>query len=114
MSKKVEKLPVAEKLDVPEPTQPSPQELLAKVKFKPQALVWENFHAKQPDYDRWIYLWCAFGKLSQNIFVTYRNALGQYDLPHPTKQFPAHAWSYADNPQADEKASVEPAEQPKQ
>ena len=82
------------------------QEALAAIKFKPQALVWENFHAKQPEFDRWVYLWCAFGKLGQNIYVTYRNALGQYELPHPTKQFPAHAWAYADNPIPEEQANV--------
>lgn len=109
MSDKIEKIPVIEELDVPKP-QPTPQELLAQVKFKPQALIWENFHAKQPDFDRWIYLWCAFGKIGQNIFVTYRNIMGQYDLPHPTKQFPAHAWAYADNPIADENASAIPNE----
>lgn len=106
MSKKVEKLPIQEQKDPPAPTQ---QELMAAIKFKPQALVWHNFHAEQPEYDRWIYLWCAFGRMCQNIYVTYRNALGQYDLPHPTKQFPAHAWAYADNPIPEEVNAV-PAE----
>ena len=102
----VEKLPqeeVAQKLDVPAPTQ---EDLLKMIKFKPSVLIWENFHVKQPEFDRWIYLWCSFGKLGQNIFVTYRNSLGQYDLPHPTKQFPAHAWAYADNPVVEEQVNA--------
>lgn len=77
----------------------SPEEALKAITFHPQVLQWENFHVKQPERDRWLYLWCAFGKIEQNIYVTYRNALGHYDLSHPTKQFPAQAWAYADNPE---------------
>ena len=74
------------------------EDLFKKVVFKPGALIWNNFHVEQPQPDRWIVLWCAFGKLCQNLYITYRNQLGHYELPHPTKHFPAQAWAYIDNP----------------
>ena len=87
-----------------ERAQENPEDLLKKVKFKPSVLIWENFHAKQPEPNRWIYLWCGLGSISQNIFLTYRDSLGQYDLPHPTKKYPAHAWAYAENPVVQEES----------
>jgi hypothetical protein len=85
-----------------QPTQEEINEMIKNIKYKPQALVWHNFNLEQPVVDRWIYLWCPFGKLHQNIFVTHRDLTGNYDLPHPTKRFPAYAWAYADNPEVEQ------------
>lgn len=103
MKKQTAKLPVLKEVasqEITPPTQEEVQAMMSKIHYKPQGLVWHNFHAQQPLPDRWILIWCAFGKLTQNLYVVHRNALGHYDLPHPTKNFPLQAWAYIDNPEA--------------
>ena len=79
-----------------------PQELMKRIQFKPAALVWHNFAEKHPDPDRWVLLWCNLGRIAQNFFVSFRDASGNYELPHPTKQYPARAWAYIELPAVDE------------
>jgi len=86
-----------------------PQELLKRIMFKPAALGWKNFNQEQPGLGRWFILWCNLGPIAQNLFLSYRDNLGNYDLPHPTKQYPAQAWAYIDFPEVDQK-SLETAE----
>jgi hypothetical protein len=88
------------KLDVREPTPEQIEQSLSKIEYKPSALVWKNFRVEQPDVDRWFVLWCPMGRISTNLFMCYRDGLGNYDLPHPTKRYNAFAWAYIDNPEA--------------
>lgn len=95
------KLPKKEEqaVEIKQPTQEEINAMLKKIQYKTQGLVWHNFHVEQPQQDRWILIWCAFGRLTQNLYVCFRNALGHYELPHPTKHFPLQAWAYIDNPE---------------
>lgn len=79
-----------------------PKELLKKLVYKPATLVWKNFSVEQPQADRWFLMWCNLGKIAPNLYVSYRDAQGNYELPHPTKQYPAQAWAYIDNPEIDQ------------
>lgn len=75
------------------------QELTKKLVFEPSKLEWVNFGEKHPEVDRWVLMWCNLGKIGANFFVTYRDASGHYDLPHPTKHYPGQAWAYLSLPQ---------------
>lgn len=113
--------PVQSKPDIKQDTPPvDPQELIKRIIFKPTAFIWNNFAQKQPDIDRWVILWCNLGNLANNLFLTFRDAAGNYDMPHPTKQYPVRAWAYINLPEVDkehmEKAKkelVEEAKKPK-
>jgi hypothetical protein len=90
---KIEKLDIAKS-----PTPEEIQQMLLSLKYLPGVLDWKNFQAEPPEQDRWMIIWCNFGTLSQNFFVTYRNSVGQFELPHPTKHFPVHAYAYLSIP----------------
>lgn len=94
-----------------------PKELLKRIVYKPSALVWKNFNAEQPQIDRWILIWCNMGRIAPNLYLSYRDSQGNYDLPHPTKPYPAQAWAYVDVPEMDQeelkKAQAELEEQAK-
>lgn len=81
-----------------------PKEVMKRLVYKPAALVWENFQQKQPNPDRWVVLWCNLGRIAPNLILTYRDATGNYDLPHPTKAYPAQAWAYIDLPEVNQEA----------
>lgn len=99
MSKKNKIIEMQQEAKVEQPTQEQVMEALKKIEYKPSALVWVNFNVRQPDPDRYFYLYCPMGKIAQNIYACYRDALGNYELPHPTKRYNAQAWAYADNPE---------------
>jgi hypothetical protein len=80
-----------------------PQEILKRIMFQTSKLEWVNFAQRTPESDRWIVIWCNLGRLSPNLFITYKDATGNYEMPHPTKQYPARAWAYIDIPLVDEK-----------
>lgn len=101
-----------------EATPIDPQELLKRILFKPGVLVWKNFNTEQPGLNRHIIIWCNLGPLTQNLFISFRDNLGNYDLPHPTKVYPVQAWAYIDLPEADPQSIVDAereirAQQPK-
>lgn len=79
-----------------------PKEIMKRLNYKPAALVWKNFQNEQPNPDRWVVLWCNLGRISPNLILTYRDATGNYDLPHPTKAYPVQAWAYIDLPEVDQ------------
>lgn len=78
-----------------------PQELIKRIIFKRTTFVWNNFAQTQPDFDRWVLLWCNLGNLANNLFLTFRDASGHYEMPHPTKQYPVKAWAYVSLPEVD-------------
>lgn len=80
-------------------TQEEIMEILKQIQYKEGSLQWINFNLRQPDPDKWFLLYCPMGKIAQNIYVCYRDVLGNYDLPHPTKKFNAQAWAYIENPE---------------
>ncbi len=72
---------------------------LVKIEFETSKLVWHNFRKEQPEVDRPFVLFCPMGTITPNLFITHRDAIGNYDLPHPTKRYNATAWAYIDIPQ---------------
>lgn len=96
----MEKLPQTPILMAPEGV--DPKEILKRLVYKPSALVWKNFQVEQPSPDRWVIIWCNLGRIAPNFLLTYRDAMGNYDLPHPTKAYPVQAWAYIDLPCVDE------------
>ena len=84
-----------------EDTPLDPQEIMKRIVFNPTQLVWNNFAQNQPDFDRWVILWCNLGNLANNLFLSFRDATGHYEMPHPTKQYPVRAWAYINLPEVD-------------
>jgi hypothetical protein len=97
---KLENLPDSNILKIPEGV--DFKEVLKRLVYKSGFLVWKNFHAEQPQPDRWVVLWCDLGRISNNLILSYRDSRGNYELPHPTKSYPVQAWAYIDIPQVDE------------
>lgn len=102
MSKDPKKI---EKLEKPQvPPYIDPKEVMKRMHFLPAQLEWKNFHQEHPNPDKWIVLWCNLGQIAPNLILTYRDANGNYDLPHPTKSYPVQAWAYINNPTVDNEA----------
>ena len=80
---------------------PSVNEVI-EPKFKQQIVTWNNFNTNPPDTDRWFYMYCPMGKIAPNFYLCYRDAAGNYELPHPTKKYPVQAWAYAVAPEVEE------------
>lgn len=78
-----------------------PVELLKRLEYLPSNLVWKNFLKEQPKTDEWFILFCDMGRVAPCLFITYRDTAGNYELPHPTKNYPARAWAYINLPQPD-------------
>lgn len=85
------------------------QELLKRLSFKPGVLLWKNFNMEQPPLNAWVVIWCNLGPIAPNFFITFRDNLGNYDLPHPTKVYPVQAWALLGYPEADQE-SIKKAE----
>ena len=85
---------------------PSPalnaEEIMKRLVYNPTLLNWNNFQQVQPEPDRMLLIWCNLGSIAPNLFLTYRDASGAYDMPHPNKRYPVKAWAYVDLPAVDE------------
>lgn len=82
----------------------APEEFIKRIKLLPATLNWVNFSSEQPGLNRYFVMWCNFGPLTPNLYMCYRDNLGQYQLPEPYKQYPIQAWAYIEAPEADPKS----------
>ena len=80
----------------------SSEEIMKRLVYNPTNLCWNNFQKSQPDPDRWMLIWCNLGNIAQNLFLTYRDSSGVYEMPQPSKRYPVRAWAYVDLPSVDE------------
>jgi len=81
------------------------EEQAKKISFKPSSLKWHNFAQTMPDPDRWFIMWCNMGNIAPNFYISYKDAQGNFDLPHPAKRYAAIAWAYISIPEVDNQDS---------
>lgn len=74
------------------------QKMLSSCEYTATMLDWKNFLKEPPEKDRYFVLWCPLGMIACNFIISYRDAAGNYDLPHPTKKYNAMAWAYIEAP----------------
>jgi len=78
------------------------REFISRLIYNPTMLEWKNFGAEQPESDHWFLLWCPMGKMAPDLFLTYRDREGNYDLPENRKKYAARAWAYVILPDVNE------------
>lgn len=67
------------------------------IKYEPEVLHWFSFN-QEPEIDRYILVWSYMGQIQIPFFITYRNSLGEYDMPNLGKKYVMHAWAYLNFP----------------
>lgn len=72
--------------------------IMKRTTYNSTILHWNNFQQNEPDKDRMFLLWCNLGKIAKNMYLTYRDASGAYDLPPSNKKYLVKAWAYVDMP----------------
>lgn len=78
------------------------EKIMQRIKYDSTNLHWNNFNQVHPETDRMLLVWCDLGNISQNLYLTYRDRGGGYDMPHPHKNYPVKAWAYVDLPKENE------------
>lgn len=75
------------------------EKIMQRTTYDSTNLKWNNFNQVHPETDRMILVWCDLGNISPNLYLTYRDRVGGYNMPNPNKNYPVKAWAYVDYPQ---------------